>query len=235
MTPSMTSSFRCLGMFASMSRSLYTRSMSDRPPTALFTGLLLALMLAGCSGEVVSDRKVPYWVFVTDERSGDLTVFDGESRKPVATIRVGPRPRGIHASPDGRLLYVALSGAGAAPESIGIGVVDVASRRLVRRIPVGFGPEDLAVSPDGSRLFVTDEDAGAVCVVNASTDSIEARVKIGPEAEGLRFAPDGRVVYVASEFEGVVYVLDADDGSVRSKLAVGGRPRAVELSPDGSK
>ena len=47
-------------------------------------------------------------VCVSNERSGDLTIIrDG---KAVATIPVGKRPRGVHASPDGELLYVAMSG-----------------------------------------------------------------------------------------------------------------------------
>src|ERR1700677_5173036 len=39
-----------------------------------------------------------YQVFVSNERSGDVTVIDGSSFKVVATIPVGKRPRGIHAS-----------------------------------------------------------------------------------------------------------------------------------------
>src|SRR4051812_25502195 len=55
-------------------------------------------------------RAEGYLIYVTNERSGDLTVIDGETRKPVGTIPVGKRPRGIIASHDGKYLYVALSG-----------------------------------------------------------------------------------------------------------------------------
>ncbi len=51
-----------------------------------------------------------FQVYVTNERSGDVTVIDGTSFKVVETIPVGKRPRGIHASPDGKTVYVALSG-----------------------------------------------------------------------------------------------------------------------------
>src|SRR6516162_9233671 len=51
-----------------------------------------------------------YQIFVSNEKSGDLTVISGKDFKIVATIPVGKRPRGIHASPDGRTVYVALSG-----------------------------------------------------------------------------------------------------------------------------
>jgi len=51
-----------------------------------------------------------YQIFVSNEKSGDLTVISSDGFKVVATIPVGKRPRGIRASPDGRTVYVALSG-----------------------------------------------------------------------------------------------------------------------------
>src|SRR5271170_7970853 len=51
-----------------------------------------------------------YQIYVSNEHSGDVTVIRGEDFKVIATIPVGKRPRGIHASPDGRSVFVALSG-----------------------------------------------------------------------------------------------------------------------------
>ncbi len=63
-------------------------------------GLGLAVLTAG----VVALSPMPghaaaYQVFVTNEKSGDVTVIDGGDYKVLATIPVGKRPRGIHASP----------------------------------------------------------------------------------------------------------------------------------------
>src|SRR5689334_4175677 len=49
-------------------------------------------------------------IYVTNETGGDLTVIDGTTNLVVATIPLGKRPRGIVASPNRELLYVALSG-----------------------------------------------------------------------------------------------------------------------------
>src|SRR5690349_4660858 len=51
-----------------------------------------------------------YLVFVSNEHSGDVTVVDGATDEVVATFSVGKRPRGIHAAPDGKRLFVTLSG-----------------------------------------------------------------------------------------------------------------------------
>src|SRR4051794_40772421 len=77
------------------------------------SGLLLSItlfLLFIFHNSVHADAPTSYWVCVSNEKSGDVTLIDGATQKVIATIPVGKRPRGIHPSPDGRALYVALSG-----------------------------------------------------------------------------------------------------------------------------
>src|SRR6267378_6704529 len=81
-----------------------------------------------------------YLVFVSNERSGDVTVIDGATDAVVATFKVGKRPRGIHAATDGKRLFVTLSGsprmapgldenrAPADKRADGLGVIDPVAR-----------------------------------------------------------------------------------------------------------
>src|SRR5580698_9572437 len=69
-----------------------------------------ALCAAVAAAFPVVLQAATYQIFVTNERSGDVTVIDGDNLKVTATIPVGKRPRGIHVSPDGKAVYVALSG-----------------------------------------------------------------------------------------------------------------------------
>ena len=196
-----------------------------------------------------------YRVCVTNERSGDLTVIDGRSRKVVGRIPLGKRPRGVHASPDGRLVYVALSGspisgpprtgtdahdvppASARPDrsADGIGVVDLDRFGIVQVIKAGDDPEEFAVSPDGARLFVSNEDAGTVSVVRAIDGTTDCVVKVGPEPEGVTVTPDGRFAWVACEAQGDVFVIDARSGRLAGRFRVRGRPRSIAFLADGSR
>ena len=79
------------------------------------THFSLAAMAAILSGTLwfsgnCSLASEGYQIFVSNEKSGDLTVISGGDFKVTATIPVGKRPRGIHAGPDGKTVYVALSG-----------------------------------------------------------------------------------------------------------------------------
>src|SRR5437868_6716534 len=72
---------------------------------AFATTILLAFALAA-----TTRAEGSYQIFVSNEKAGNLTVISGNDLKAVATIPVGKRPRGVRASPDGKLVYVALSG-----------------------------------------------------------------------------------------------------------------------------
>ena len=86
-------------------------------------------------------------IYVTNEASGDMTIIDSVSYRVIATVPLGKRPRGIHASPDRKTIYVALSGSPIAGPGVdestlpppdrsadGIGVFDVAQNKVVRVI-----------------------------------------------------------------------------------------------------
>jgi YVTN family beta-propeller protein len=60
---------------------------------------ILCLFLA--SALVVRAESADYFVYVSNERSGDISVIDGATDAVVATFKAGKRPRGIHAAPDG--------------------------------------------------------------------------------------------------------------------------------------
>src|ERR1700712_4375452 len=80
--------------------------------------IALSVSLAGCTSSKKAPEPTPAAVFestapriyVTNEVSGDLTVIDSGTAQVIATVPLGKRPRGIHASPDHKTIYVALSG-----------------------------------------------------------------------------------------------------------------------------
>src|SRR5262249_36833947 len=89
---------------------------------------LAAVGLMGCGkGETPKAETPPaatvmaaptLYAFVTNEDSRDLTIVDATTFQVVATVPVGTRPRGVKVSPDGKTVYVALSGSPRCPPSM---------------------------------------------------------------------------------------------------------------------
>src|ERR671923_1192612 len=71
--------------------------------------LVVAALLSACVSEDASVSDASF-VYVSNEDSNDISVIDARGDTVVATLPVGKRPRGILLSPDGRTVYVALSG-----------------------------------------------------------------------------------------------------------------------------
>ncbi len=214
------------------------------------------LLLFGCGrGPSEQDEKaaeVPpssaYRIYVTNEASGSLTVIDSATLEVVATAPLGKRPRGIHASPDGRTIYVALSGSPPAPPGIdestlpppdrsadGIGVFDVGAGKLIKVIRSGTDPEEFALSKDGTLLYVSNEDAALASIVDVSKGEVIRSLPVAGEPEGVTLSPDGAFVYVTSEEEGKIFVIDTAKAEIIRNFEVGPRPRWVAFLPDGTK
>jgi YVTN family beta-propeller protein len=225
-------------------------------------GLVALIAIAGCSNTpsntstptpapAETPRPAPAAgprVYVTNERSGNLTIIDATSRQAIATVPLGKRPRGIRLAPDGKTLYIALSGSPIAPPGVdesklpppdrsadGIGVFDISQMKLAKVIHAGTDPEQLAISNDGTRIYVANEDAAMASVVDVATGNILHKVEVGGEPEGVDLHPSGNVVYVTSEEDNEVFAIDANKATVISRFKTCARPRSTGFLPDGSK
>jgi YVTN family beta-propeller protein len=209
---------------------------------------LLACGSASRENASAPERQGAYRIYVTNEASGDLSVIDSSSHEVVATVKLGKRPRGIHASPDRKTIYVALSGSPMAPPGVdesklpppdrtadGIGIFEVATNRLLRVIPSGSDPEEFDVSKDGKLLYVSNEDASQAAIVDIAAAKVIHQIPVGGEPEGVTASPDGKFVYVTSEADGAVFVIDPAAAKVIKSFKVGRRPRDVAFLPDGAK
>src|SRR2546426_11415032 len=95
-------------------------------------GLVLLVLALGSTRAGAELR-----VFVTNEKSDDVTVIDAATRAVVGTIKVGKRPRGVTVSPDGRKVYVSNS------NSDSLSVVDAKTLEVLSTVPAGIDPEGL--------------------------------------------------------------------------------------------
>lgn len=187
-------------------------------------------------------------IYVTNERSGDLTIIDSSTMQATATIPLGKRPRGIHSSPDHKFLYIALSGSPIAGPGVdesklpppdktadGIGVFDIVQNKLVRMIQSGSDPENFDITPDGRTIIVSNEDDAKASFIDIASGKVTKSVAVGEEPEGVKVSPNGKFVYVTSENTGTISVIDIPTAKLIKTFKVARRPRSVAFLPDGSR
>src|SRR5687767_3383896 len=221
----------------------------------------VTLLLASCGQPDAPQPETPaaappppdgsYHVYVTNERSGNVTIIDSVTNDVVSTVALGKRPRGIHVSPDKKTIYVALSGSPIAGPGVdestlppadktadGIGVFDIKDGKLLKVIHGGSDPEEFDLSLDGKLIYTSNEDTGEASVIDIAAEKVVTAHKVGDEdsePEGVTTSPDGKFVYVTTENTGEIYVIDTAAQKVIKNIKVGARPRSVAFFADSAK
>ncbi|WP_222982494.1 beta-propeller fold lactonase family protein [Flagellimonas meishanensis] len=203
----------------------------------------LVVLISACT-----ESNVPKGIaYVSNEDSGTVSIVDLNSLQVVDSISVGKRPRGIRLSPDGKKLYVALSGSPKCPpwmpneecesqiedkSADGIAEIDLEQKKVIRVIEGGSDPEQFDITKDGALLFVSNEDIGKASVLDLNKGEILKQLTVGGEPEGVKISPDQRLALVTNEADASVSVIDVATLEVINNLAVGNRPRDICFHPD---
>jgi YVTN family beta-propeller protein len=216
---------------------------SDHCARACTASILLLVSL--CAAAQPQQSSTGEVVYVSNEDSNDLSVISTRDNTLIDTIAVGTRPRGVKVSPDGRTVFVALSGSPKCPPTMpdeeceklvadksldGIAEIDATTRKVKRILPGGSDPEQFDVSWTAKKLFVSNEDANQATIVDLATGAVERTITVGREPEGVRLSPDGKICYVTGETDHNVTVIDTATGNIIGQIEVGLRPRDAVFS-----
>jgi DNA-binding beta-propeller fold protein YncE len=213
---------------------------------------------AGSGQFEVSVSPDDQYVYVTDENTGDLSVFDlavalrrGFTAPEVAIglVPLDTGAVGVAQSPDGSLLYVTTYGA-LGPHGQ-LWVIDAARadsgagrRAVLAHVFAGCQPVRVAVSPDGRTAWVTALQSNALLAfstVELRTDpsrALRAVVRTGSEPVGLLLVDNGRVALVGNSNRGLVPGSEGTNGLqtvsiISTAAALAHRPATTGAVPAG--
>jgi YVTN family beta-propeller protein len=175
-------------------------------------------------------------VFVTNRSSGTLSVIDGRHSLLLRTVSMGDLPTGVAVNPDTGRVYVAGSGSGQ------LVVVDAVSNLLIGTLPVSAQASgdawDVAVDSSSNRVYVavpaaeaSDADAGAVLVVDASSDRFLDSIAVPGPAETLAVDPASGRLYVGGSSDSRLWVIDTGTGVVTSAVSLEAGLSALDVDP----
>src|SRR5690606_39180845 len=101
-------------------------------------------------------------VFVSNEKTHNITVLDPKDYSIVKWIETSRRPRDMRFNNDNTLLYVACG------DDDVIDVIDVATLEVVDHIPTGPSPEVFYFSPDDSLIYVSNEENSSLQIIDVA-------------------------------------------------------------------
>src|SRR5580704_15029056 len=184
----------------------------------------LALLAAATAPAPARAAGAAYQIFVTNERSGDVTIIDGSDFKVVGTIPVGKRPRGIHVSPDGKTVYVALSGT----PIEGPPALDAQGNPILKKNTKADDDDD----DDDAKA---DKSADGIGVIDVAQRKLTKKISAGSDPEEFALSKDGTRIYVSNEDIKTATVINIATNKVEHIIPVGREPEGVAVTPDGKQ
>jgi len=172
--------------------------------------------------------------YVTNIRSGTLSVLDvGESRF-LQKLSVGKGSEGLDISPDGRELWIACRAENQ------VAVVDTESLEVTRKLECGEFPIRVRFLPDGSKVMVSNARTGDVAVFSAEDYRLETRIPmeitaveranrlldfdLSPVPIGIVTNPEGTRAFVANSNADIVTVIDTKTWKIVDRFPTGKEP-----------
>jgi YVTN family beta-propeller protein len=196
----------------------------------------MCLGIVAAAAPVSIAYGTPPVLIVSAEASGEIVLVDPDKAKVIESIKVGPRPRGLKLSRDGRSLFVAVAGPPkpAAPAGAGLAVIDVAAKKVSKHVATAPTPFGVDISRDGRTAFVSSSASNELLVVDVAAGSVKKKVPVGMDPQGVTVHPDGKVVYVVTHGADEIYVIDVKTMNLLWRIGAGSRPQTLLFAPRGA-
>ncbi len=168
-------------------------------------------------------------LYVTNSGGDDVTLVEVATHKAIGSIRTGPAPHGLEASPDGSRVYVS----GETDDDIV--AIDTARSAVLWKTPIGDRPNHIAISADGRYIYAPIRSADYADVVDTEARRKIKSIPVGRSPHNAYRAPHNKWIYVTSMGEDKITIIDVATQSALGAIPVGGEPRPAAITRDNQR
>ncbi|WP_270175129.1 MULTISPECIES: beta-propeller fold lactonase family protein [unclassified Diaphorobacter] len=162
-------------------------------------------------------------VYSTMQDSDELVAIDISTQKIKWRTKTGAMPADVYGSPDGKHLFVGLTG------SDRVEVFDIAGEqpRSVQRIKTGDGAHAFRAAGDGRHLFVSNRVANTISKIDMQALRVVDSYPAPGGPDCMDVSADGRWLYVSARWARKMLVIDTVERKVARAVQVGKSPHGV--------
>ncbi|MBX9725224.1 MAG: beta-propeller fold lactonase family protein [Candidatus Obscuribacterales bacterium] len=170
-------------------------------------------------------------LFIADQAKNRILLLDPSARKFLGQIDLpaATAPRGIAAMPNGKWVYVSLSGASE------VAVIETENGKVLTKTKVPTGPSRMAVTPDGVYIVLLSVTASELSVISTYNQRVIGSVKVGSVPTCVVVHPSEKTAYVTNRSSNTVSIVDLTKRTVLNTIKTGASPTGIAISPDGLK
>lgn len=162
-------------------------------------------------------------VYSTMQDSDELVSIDLASQALKWRIKTGSLPADIYGSPDGKFLFVGLTG------GEGVEVYDISGKEghWVKTLPTGKGAHAFRATGDGHHIYVSNRVANTISQIDMTTQSVVKTFAAPGGPDCMDVSKDGRLILLSSRWTRKMTVIDSESGKVLRQVNVGKSPHGV--------
>lgn len=171
--------------------------------------IVRSIRLPNVSADALCVSPDGAYIYLVDERSGNVLQIDGATGSLAKTIVVGDAFNFVVVSPDGKTLYTVDGGVASAGSSARarVSVIDVASGAVSKIELNGLTPWNPILNSDGTRLYVAQSEWNSVAVIDTTVRRLISVVNVGRNPRGMAISTNGEFLYVGNFDDGTVSVM----------------------------
>lgn len=165
-------------------------------------------------------------IYVADQYSNTVSVFDANTDKLVKTITTGIFPYSIDSNLFNNRIYVTNRG------SNDVTVIDSSTDLIIDNIPVGTSPVQVTVDPSNNWVYVANIDSNSISVIDSITNEVIKTIKGINSPYGISVNPILDKVYVSNIANSTVTVLDRkinNNFTTLKNIKVGMAPSSIDI------
>jgi YVTN family beta-propeller protein len=162
-------------------------------------------------------------VYSTMQDSDELVSIDLATQALKWRIKTGSLPADIYGSPDGKFLFVGLTGG----ESVEVYDLSGKEGHLVKTLPTGKGAHAFRATGDGHHIYVSNRVANTISQIDMTTQSVVKTFAAPGGPDCMDVSKDGRLILLSSRWTRKMTVIDSESGKVLRQVNVGKSPHGV--------
>lgn len=163
-------------------------------------------------------------IYVANQYSNTVSVFDAKTDKLLSTIETGIFPYSIDMNQFNNRIYVTNRG------SDDVTVIDGSTDSVIDNITVGKAPVQVSVDQSSSWVYVTNIDSNSISVIDGITNEVIRTINGVNTPYGININPLSNKVYISNIANSTITVMDEDNYNFIKNIPVGKAPVGIDIN-----
>ncbi len=163
-------------------------------------------------------------IYVANQYSNTVSVFDAKTDKLIKTIPTGIFPYSVDTNQFNNRIYVTNRG------SEDITVIDGSTDSVIDNITVGRSPVQVSVDPSSSWVYVTNIDSNSISVIDGITNEVIRTINGINAPYGIAVNPLSNKIYVSNIANSTLTVINEDNNSFIKNINVQRAPAGIDIN-----